>query len=71
MGGLPGDAGNKVEVLVAVQHGERGRKSGRSLHEVSADVVLAASRVTTDPPEQPGARTTPVADLDRWRRVSR
>ena len=45
------------------------RQSGRSLHEISVDVVRAATCATTDPPGQPGAAMAPVVNLERWRQA--
>jgi hypothetical protein len=45
------------------------RRSGRSLHEISVDVVRAATCATIDSTGQTGAPEAPVVNLERWRRV--
>jgi hypothetical protein len=45
------------------------RQSGRSLHEISVDVVQAATCATTEPPGQPDVSVAPVVNLERWRQA--
>jgi hypothetical protein len=71
--------GEAIGIEMATRHLDRtaaiellkdaSRQSGRSLHEISVDVVRAATCATVNSPEQPGASVAPVVNLESWRQV--
>ena len=71
--------GEAIGIEMATRHLQRtaaiellkdaSRRSGRSLHEISVDVVRAATCATTEPPGQPDVSVAPVVNLERWRQA--